>query len=643
MQGAVKGSFHPRSRSVFSKALLERTARAVLLQPVLRGQWLWVMAILWIVAGASQAQARLLNIGGSLSLNYNRSTTFSETDAGSTSTSINSFGQQYNIGVFGDFYRLGNYRADVTWLEQVVNLEDADQKNRFNVTDYRLSMGLFPMWSPLSLSREQIVRKTDLESMGVSRTTKDRVDSMGANWVINTARLPRLVLNYQQSELKSDSGGKFMTRAASAFTDATMGVTRVTAGYQFSESDTSTSEPTTSHGINLDTNSQLTLSLTLMAFARYTSTHLPESGTTSPVSAPGVSFFQERSYGASLIYRPPLYWWDGLVSYNYSENPFFSDFKSQSVLGSANLRYNEKTDSAFGARYLNISITDSTINSESADASLNYRPIFGLTTGLGGNAGLTSVQTTGAEDTDSLFQHYQYNINYSRPWQLIQYRANYQIAYGVSDTQPTGASSRDLGNNVSLGLDNTNTEIVHVGLNTSYSNIQRITESVKTEQSSYLVQLSADSSYFKELIMVGDRLGLRAAANYSDTTGFGVEGKTTSGDLAANYNTVIGISLNANYRIEDYPTELRLDRQSISVQAQYVTYLFSNINLLVSLRDYFEDNRYRSDVNLLEENLTLNYLIGKLTLALQYQEVGTQTSGDRYGSRSLMARATRAF
>lgn len=606
------------------------------------------MVVLWIVAGSTEAQARLLNIGGSLNVNYNRSTSFSRTDLGSTSNTINSLGQQYNVGMFGDLYRLGNYRADVTWMDQVVDLVDANQKNRFNVTDYRLSMGLFPLWSPLNLSRERVERKTDLQIAGLSTTTRDRVDNMGANWVINSARLPRLVLNYQQTELKSDAGNKFTTRSASAYTDTTMGATRVAAGYQFSESDTTASSPTTSQGVNLDVNSQLTTSLAFVAFGRYTSTHLStslpvSSQTTTGASVPGVSFFQERSFGTSLIYRPPLYWWDGLVSYNYSENPFFSDFKSQSILGGANLRYNEKTDSAFGARYLNISITHSTINSESADASLNYRPIFGLTTGLGGGAGLTSTRTSGAGNTDSLFQHYQYNISYSRPWQLVQYRANYQIAYGVADTQPTGFSSRDLGNSVTLGLDNTNTQIVHVGLNTTYSDIQRIADSVKTEQTTYLVQLAADSSYFKELIMMGDRLGLRAVATYSDATGFGVEGRTKSGDLDANYNTVVGFSLSATYRIEDYPKELRLDRQTFTVQAQYTAYLISNVNLLLSVRDNYENNRYRANINLLEENVTLNYLIGKLTLGLQYQEVNTQTSGNQYGTRSVMARASRAF
>jgi hypothetical protein len=236
-----------------------------------------------------------------------------------------------------------------------------------------------------------------------------------------------------------------------------------------------------------------------------------------------------------------------------------------------------------------------------------------------------------------------YSINYNRPWQLIQYRASYQVAYGVSDTQPTGFSSRDLTNTISLGLDNTNTQVLHVGLSTTYSDIQRIADSVKSEQSTYVIQVVADSTYFKELILRGDRLALRAAANYSDSSGFGVNGRTESGDLAANYNTLIGLSVNAAYRIEDYPNELRLDRQSVSLQVQYITYLVSNLNLLLSVRDIYEDNRFREDVNLLEENATLNYLIGKLTLGLQYQEVNTQTSGNQYGTRSVMARASRAF
>ncbi|MEK6684629.1 MAG: hypothetical protein AABY46_08230 [Nitrospirota bacterium] len=605
----------------------------------LRRWGLGMVAALWIFSGASAVQARLLNIGGVLSVNYNQSTTFSETESGSRDTSVNSFGQQYSLRLFGDFYRLGGYSTDISWLEQVVNYPDADQTNRFGVTDYRFSVNLFPQWLPMDLSRARSARETDLEIGGVSMTTRDHVDSTAAHAAIRATRfLPQMVLNYQQSELTADSGSEFLSRAASAFTDTTLGAARVSAGYQFSETDTNASSPTTSHGVNLDVSSQVTPGLTVVGFGRYSSSRLSEIAT-----APGVSFFQDRSFGASAVYSPPLYWWDGLVAYNYNENPVFNDFKSQSVQSSARLRYNEKTDSAFGARYLQFSITDSTIQSESVDASLNYRPFFGLTTGLGGNAGLTAAQTAGEEDTDSLFQHYQYNINYNRPWKFLQYRASYQVGYGLSDTQPTGVQSVDLANGVSMGVDNTNTRIVHVGLNTTYSHIQRVSESVGTEQSSYLIALTADSSYFTELILAGDRLDLRASLNSLDSTGIGVVGRTSSGDLTANYSTRIGLSVNTAYRIADYPTELQLDRQTFSVQAQYATHVIRNMNFRLSVRDFFEDNRYRPDANLLEENLSLNYQLGKLAFVLTYQEVGTRTSGDRYGSRSLTARASRTF
>ena len=508
-----------------------------------------------------------------------------------------------------------------------------------------MSVNLFPQWSPLSLTGQRVVRQTDLDLAAVRVATKDRIDSFGANWVLNIRPMPRLVLNYQESDLKTDASGDFTTRSGTASTDFTMGpATRLAIGFQFSETETQ-SGTSSSGGGNVDVSSQPTLSLTVTGYARYVNTSLPVVAPVSPPSpvTPGISFFQERSYGTAVFYRPPLYWWDGNASYNYSENPFFNDFKTHSAQASANLRYNEKTDSNFGARYLHYTVTDSTVNSQSGNASLNYRPIFGLMTGVGGSVGLTSTQATGAQDTDSLFQNYQYNINYTKPWQAIQYSASYQLTYGLANTRPTGFSSRDLGNSVAVGLDNTNTRIVHVGLHTTYSDVQRVSESVKTEQSTYMVMLTADSSYVRNLIMNGDSLGLRAQANHSDTTGFGVEGRVESGELNAAYQTLIGLAMTVNYRIEDYPTELLLDRQIITGYLQYSTYLIMNMSLTLSVRDVVEDNRYREDVNRLEQSATVNHLIGKLSLGLQYLRTETRTSGDLYGTYSILLRASRTF
>jgi hypothetical protein len=71
--------------------------------------------------------------------------------------------------------------------------------------------------------------------------------------------------------------------------------------------------------------------------------------------------------------------------------------------------------------------------------------------------------------------------------------------------------------------------------------------------------------------------------------------------------------------------------------------LIYNLNLLASVKDTEEDNRYRPDVNVMEGNATLNYQVGLLLLGVQYQEIETRTSGDRYGTRSVMLRASRTF
>jgi hypothetical protein len=648
MQRGVKGAFNRWFRSAFSgkgHPWIKTGVAARVPTPIARG--LWTLAVLWVVGECAEAQARLLNIGGNLNISYDKSTTFSDTDVSNTTSTIRSLNQQYGLFVFGDAYRLGGYRADVSWLDQSSNLDQTDQKSRFNVVDYRLTFNLFPVWSPLNLSAQHVERKSDLSSGGASLSSKDHIDSLGANWVVNLHNVPRTVLNFQQSKLDSDSGTKYLTRTFTALTDTNIGTTHLSGGYQFSMADTNTSSSSTSNGLNLDTNTLLTSSLTLTAYGRYAQRHVPENVAAIPLvpggPTAGVSFFQERSLGTALIYRPSLYWWDGMASYNYNETPFFNDFRSHSVLGVANLRYDEKTDSTFDGRYLHISVTNSTINSESADATLNYRPIFGLTNTLAGTAGLTDTTATGAPSTNTLFQQYRYNITYARPWQLVQYRTSYQITYGQSNTNPTGVDSRDLGNYITLGADNTNTEIVHVGFNTTYSNIQRTTDSVLTNQSTYLLQLYADSSYYRNLVLNGDSLFLRGSANYSDTTGFGIAGKVTTGDLNANYTTLIGILVNGTYRIEKYPAELLLDRQIFTGQVQYTTYLIYNLNLLASVKDTEEDNRYRPDVNVMEGNATLNYQVGLLLLGVQYQEIETRTSGDRYGTRSVMLRASRTF
>jgi len=630
-------------RGIFRKGAGIPQETFPLTEGIRRRSFLWHLGIVWaglilgLVGEIPPAQARLLNIGGSLSINYSRSTGYLVSDAATTRDTIHSLGEQYGLVLSGDLYNLGDYNGGITWTQQTFSLEGRNQKSRVTIKEYRLGVNLFPQWSPLGLTRQRNIRKSDAEFRNQSISTWDRVDTFGANWVLNLRRVPKTNLSYQESKLTTKGGGNLTTRSASANTDGVLGVTRIAFGYQFSETDSSSSSPSRSHGLNLDTISQLTTDLTLSAYGRYSTSHSPVA------TAPGVSVFQERSLGLSLVYRPHLNWWDGSTAYNYTESPFFNNFRSHSLQGLANLRYNINTDSAFGARYLRFTVVDASVDSEGVDASLNYRPIFGLSTTASGGYSNTATHPADTESTRSFFQTYRYLVNYARPFQKIQYRAGYQLSYGLSDTQPVGSSSRDLGNSVNFGMDNTEVQVLHVGFNSIYSNFQRVSESVKTEQSTYLLQVSADSSYFKSLIFRGDALNLRSQANYSNTTGAGLQGRVISGEFLGDYQTHVGFSFSEGYRIEKYPNELLLDRQIFSTTMGYTTRLPFNASLVISLTDIEEDNRYRDDINRAQGNIGLDYQIGLLTMGIQIMEIDTFSAGNRYGSRSISGRASRSF
>ena len=170
-----------------------------------RGCWLGCFAVVWGLVGVPLAEARLLNLGGSLGVTYNRSTTFSDTQGFRSRTAVHSIGQRYSLGAFGDFYLLGSYTLNFSLVEQLTVLENVNQETRYRIKDYRGSVHLFPKWMPVNLTRQTSKRRTDLKSASVGFTTRDRIDTLGANMVMNFRRIPRTVLNYRQSKLQADA------------------------------------------------------------------------------------------------------------------------------------------------------------------------------------------------------------------------------------------------------------------------------------------------------------------------------------------------------------------------------------------------------------------------------------------------------
>lgn len=602
-------------------------------------QWAVALSLVVLIGSPLAAQARALNLGGSLQLTYSITTTDSE----GSESEIMTFGQRYSLGAFGDLLRFGSYRADVSWFDEKLDTRSesgtttTERESRLNILDYRFSANLFPTLSPLSLTAQQINRKNE-----VGVTTEETVNLFGANWVLNLRRFPRMVLNYQRSALDTQTegagGSDFTSQAATFQADGSIENTRIAMGYQLQETEIEVGGTSRAQGLNLNVSSQITPSLLATGTARYSTAQTPPS-----VTAPGVNLFQERSLGLAALYRPPLHWWDGSVGYNYSESPFLEDFKSHLLQGNTNLRPTDRVDANANLRLMRFTISDRQVDTEALGTAINYRPIFGLSTGLGATAALTSTENT--TETDTLSQNYLYNINYFRPWRFLQYHAGYGLTYGLSDTRPDGPESQDLSNSLNVGVDNTNTRLVHVGSNAVVSHIQRTTDSEESDQTSYNINLSADSSYFRNLIRRGDSLTLKATANYSGNRGIGIEGPIVRFESTATY-VWIGLFADTGYSIENYPDEVFLDRQRIFGQIQWTLYVIRNASINLRVKDTFEDNRFRDDVNRFEGDAQVTYQLGALSFSLQYRRVVTDVTGEnesRTTSDSIFARVSRPF
>ncbi len=574
---------------------------------------------------------------------------------------VNSYTPRFNVSLSGELPTrlLGNYQFRHSWTKRnlgtcsegnkLLVCKDVEQRNWYRVRDYTGSIGFFPGLSPLTVTGQNILRESGTDTSGNVVSTRDRVESRAATWNLNIRRMPRLILIYQQAELKPDSGFDVLTRAASAMSDSSIGKMEVRAGYQFSESesgDLGSSTRSTTHGLNLDVFSEFSPGLMGSAYVRVVKTDLPDTGpalTPSPV-VPGVDIFPQRSYGGEVFFRPHLGWWDARGSVAYAENPFVNDFETFSLSSTANMRFSDKLRSGFGAFYSDLETKDTQVSSILGNSSLNYRPIFGLTTGLSASAGLTDSNPKGATlDTETLYQSYLFSTSYLKPLRKLQYQLSHSLSYGISDTQPIGSSSRNLANTVAGGLDNTNTRYIHVGLQGSLSNIQTSTDSTKSDQNSYQLSLSADSNYFRNLLFRGDSLSLRARDVYRTTSGFGIDGTVNLIEAEGNYNTPIGLSFNGKYLFEDYPRELLLDRQIFSGNLFYARTLFRSVGVTLSIQEIFEDNRFRKDVNRIEGTGQLNYQLGRISMSVNYLRVETRTSGSRFVTTSVFGQASRAF
>lgn len=575
----------------------------------------------------SSLEARLLNLNGVIELSYSNI----RTTQADQKTETQSLQERYSIGSFGNLAlsRIGNYNANFTFNKQD-SWRDGEGQSGLKVSTYNLNINLLPRWHPVSLYANRTVTVSEFHQL-----TKNTIDRYGLTWAVTARYLPRTNLNLDQTVTEAQDSTIIRTRSLSLSTNKSIGPASISASYRLVELDTG-GEPTRFHSYNLGLSGGLPIplvstdKLTVGLRANYT-TNL---SSTTP-AAPGLNIFQERSVGADVHYRPNLVW-NTSLSYDFSQTPLVdTDINRHIANANLNIRPAGNIDLSSSYRLLVLDINDIKTLSHFANIGFNYRPIFGLSTGVNTSLGLTEVSTNPSSET--IFQGYNYFINYNRTYELIQFNTGYNLSYGNSKSEPSGETNSNVVNSINFGISNTKTRIVHLSFNYAFF---KTDSSQQDSQISNIYALSADSSYFRNLLLNGDSLYLSGSASYTDTQRIG---ETISLSSNATYYIWRGLSIGGGYTHAEQPSIDSADQDVYFGEAQWVTYLWRRTSLIMSLRDTMQKTGTGFRTETVEARSIFTYQIGKVSLNLEYRLASNESNDIESRTDFFFVRIVRPF
>ncbi len=623
-------------------------------------------ALALLVFHVDRAEARLLNIGGSLDLTYGHTDTRQPQSRGNPLCGQNGEGcsfqtdmlqQRYSIHNYGDLFdpRLGSFTLTYTFLTQNADTSGGSDDRRFNFNDFSLSTNLLPYSHlPLSLYYQWVMRENESGTFG-----GDQVRTFGANWSLNFPQAPRLSVSFNRSELRATDRTRFpdtVTNFIDFDSSVRAGNTNVTGGVQFNgvkiepaelEGTTvargdGTTDRFSGYGVNLNTQTQFTPALSVSTLGRYSD----QGG----VNAPGFTFFQDRGFTLNVFYIPGLHW-DNNFRYDYLSVPDNFAFRRQMVLDNFSIHPTKEFDILTSLRYFTMDAASTDTKSIFGDLSFNYRPFFGLSTGLGGSWGKTDVAND--IDMESFFARYRAYINYVQTLAILRFSSSYGVTYAYNDMDRSsavgslsGEDSYDLIQNVTFGVENTNIRILHAAMTYAFNWIKRSGETVQPtdDQTSHTITLNLDSSLPRNIIARGDNLQLFAGGALSLIRGFGVEGNSYILDGRATY-LFRGLSVAGTYTHQGFPEGFYVDMDLITEQIQYTLFV-SDLSLTFLGRGSQQWNSQGGDRigrETFEGAVLTGVLIGRLSMNLDYRIVEDRSAGTLFLTQSIFARASRFF
>jgi len=643
--------------------------------------YFWMVIFSLSLLAPSWAAARFINLGGSLDLSYGSF----KTEQNQQTSETTYFQQRYNLHNFGELFdpRIGTFLVSATYLEQDTQTDGPGGDQDFQFNDYSIALNLFPTISPLSLYYQRVNRANRFESL-VDTKDKDLLTTMGGNWSLSAPRLPRIALSYNQTESKSIDDPNRLPNTLNRFVNlessGRVGETSLIGRYQFNETDVARNDQSPQapgsvdtikgNAFNLTTESRLAPALVVSTFSR-----IAENG---GGNSTGTAFSQERGLGASLFYTPSVHW-DTHARVDYSETPGMRvadpnnpgrtvDLVRQNAFLSGSYRPMETLDMVMSGRYSRFDISDATTTSPYLDYSLNYRPFFGFSTGLGAATGWTETDasTVNAFNVNSNYERYRGYMNYTRALELLRYSASYALAFGLTDTEQEDAlgntaksDESDLMNTITLRVENTRIRLIHVALSYTLNDIDRelnVQQAVQPipvnqefgDQLSHRFQINADSSYFRGLLFEDDSLILQSTASWTLIEGFGPDGTSFFTDARGTYYFLRGGMLASGWTYQDYPGGFYLDSHIFYEEIRWTFYL-GDTTLNFGARANQERTQGDSslDRDIVEATSAIVYRIGKFVLSVdgRWSDDRSKSLGDdvAYKSQSIFGRMSRSF
>jgi hypothetical protein len=576
-----------------------------------------------VIAGYAQAQ-QPFKLRGNIDLNYGQNTLDSKT----THTNSPSFFQRYALGSFGYLGdpRLGSYDADVSYQEDLGKTNGVETRDQ-NTLDYRLSFSVLPRKAPLTLFAQRITRDNDVDPF----TSTNRLDSYNITWDLPLERMPHLRFNLFQADSKTTSAlftDQARTQTASVDASDQLGNTSLFTRYQYATLRGNGIPKTSSHIVNFNSESRLSPSLTLNARGNYSS-----QVATLGVVNPGLSSFQQRTAGASLIHQPSLAL-SSRASYDYFKDPF----ERHILQASSNYRATEKMDLFGSYRFFRFNALSALTNSHFANFGTTYRPWLGVSGGLNLSYNLTGVNAV--TDTNVFSQSYNYFINYFKTLERIILNAGYNGNYIRTNISP-GPFSSNLINTVTLGANNANPRYLSLGTSYSFSNINRTqSPGIDVSQNQHTFNVTGQSNYLRNLVLRGDFLSIGAFVNYSVfDVDSGSESSLQSSETVT-YDTLRGVILSSGHNYQNVGIDIT-ERNEVFGQIQWVTFLIRDLYLTASARETYQLYTQTTDITLLEGHANILYQLGRISFSLEYTYTQQNQADLDFKSQSIFVRANR--